>query len=266
MFDLGDLVPLTVTVRDADGAPTNASTVTLTVELPDGTTVTPTVTNPPAVTGVYAVDYSPTMVGLHRYTFTTTGPKTQYGPALFEVASTSRGIVSLDDVKNLPSMNIRTTTHDETLRRFIEAATSVIERHTGNTVVREVVTETVMADWRGLHLTRSPIISITTVADSAGTAVTDGVLDTNIGLIRPPAYALWWGEHTVTYVAGMTTIPAEYSLAALIIVEHLWQTQRGTMSAAARPGGMDDVDVPGIGYAIPRRALQLLGTPGSAIA
>lgn len=268
MYDLGDIVPLTVTVRDAAGVATNATTVTLSIQLPDGTTATPTVPTPPAVTGVYTYDYAPTMLGQHRYTFTSTGPTTQYGPALFDVASTSRGLVSLQDLKALPSMRITGSTWDDTLRLFIEAATDIVERHTGQAVVRRAVSESVEATSAGLWLTHRPVLSLTTLADSDGVVVSVAglVLDTALGLVRRPTYSTWRGRYTAGYVAGMTTIPANYSLAARIIVEHLWQTQRGTMTPTATPGGLDDSDPVGMGFAIPRRAVELLGPPRPLVA
>jgi hypothetical protein len=60
-------------------------------------------------------------------------------------------------------------------------------------------------------------------------------------------------------------IRATDSLAAQIIIEHLWQTRRGARGGP-RPGGMDTTLVHGLGFAIPNAALELLGTgiPGMA--
>jgi hypothetical protein len=67
-----------------------------------------------------------------------------------------------------------------------------------------------------------------------------------------------------TYQAGEVVIPDDYRLAALIIIEHLWETQRGTMGVQL--GGDSEGYSPGRGFAIPRRALELLDTqlPGVA--
>jgi hypothetical protein len=50
-YDIGDSVSLAWDVKDSAGVLANATTVTLTVTLPDGTTATPAVTNPPTVDG-----------------------------------------------------------------------------------------------------------------------------------------------------------------------------------------------------------------------
>jgi hypothetical protein len=59
-------------------------------------------------------------------------------------------------------------------------------------------------------------------------------------------------------VAGWgTEVPAPFGEAGRIILEHLWQTQRGP---SARPtlGGEETVALPGFGFAIPNRAAELL--------
>jgi hypothetical protein len=65
VFDLSDSVPLAVDIKDSAGALTNATTITLTLTLPDGTTTAPSVTNPPSVTGQYRVTYVPVQEGRH---------------------------------------------------------------------------------------------------------------------------------------------------------------------------------------------------------
>lgn len=67
------------------------------------------------------------------------------------------------------------------------------------------------------------------------------------------------GPWTAVYTAGRGDIPPTINLAARILLQHLWRTQRG----AARGGGpADDFSVtepiPGFGYAVPNRVLQLL--------
>jgi hypothetical protein len=75
------------------------------------------------------------------------------------------------------------------------------------------------------------------------------------------------GRVMVTYVAGLTEVPANYGLASRIIVQHLWQTQRGS---AGSPG-VGGLETPGAGsysygYAIPNRAIELLGPQSPLVA
>lgn len=66
-------------------------------------------------------------------------------------------------------------------------------------------------------------------------------------------------------VVDEARVPAEVTLATLVIAEHLWETQRGD---ASRPG-FDDDGLPDRasllrGFALPRRAEQLLaGLPST---
>jgi hypothetical protein len=62
----------------------------------------------------------------------------------------------------------------------------------------------------------------------------------------------------------MVPIQANVRLASKIIIQHLWETQRGTMGVQL--GGDSDNYVAGRGFAIPRRAIELLGPqlPGVA--
>lgn len=280
-LDIGDLVPLTVTVRDATGNPVNATTVTLTITLPDGTTVTPTVANPPSSTGVYLYDYPAVQAGHHSLRWTSTGPSAAYSDAFDVSVALPQYLVSLADMKN--QLRITGTSDDEQLRRFIEAATTAVERIRGEAAVKRTVTEEHrFPDWfrglgqvtpnmstatyqrRAMALNVSPVVSLTSVARVDGTMTWDvsllhveqvsGVVDVLFG----PAFA---GLITVTYVAGYQVIPAEFGLAASFIVEHLWQTRRGA-KGGPRPGGMETSMVPGIGYAIPNQAIEVLGGPG----
>ncbi len=68
----------------------------------------------------------------------------------------------------------------------------------------------------------------------------------------------------VTCTAGLSAVPAHVRLAALITVQHLWETQRGGRDR--RFTGNEDAWNPGMGYALPRRALELLGDQVSGIA
>ncbi len=99
MPDLGDIIPLTVQVRDQDGLPTDATTVTLTITEPDGSTVTPTVTNPPAVTGLYENDYVPTQIGRHLIRWVTVGPNAAFTDTVDVRDLSARSIMSLAAAK-----------------------------------------------------------------------------------------------------------------------------------------------------------------------
>ena len=60
-YDIGDVVTLTCTVRDAAGALADAGAITCTITLPDGTTTSPTPAHPSI--GTYTATYTPAAAG-----------------------------------------------------------------------------------------------------------------------------------------------------------------------------------------------------------
>lgn len=262
--DLGDTVPLTVTVRDSAGVPVNATTITLTIQLPDGTTTTPVVANPPASTGVYAHDFAPSTAGRHAYRFVSTGPVSAFSDVFDVDDAFPSYVVGLADAR--AQLQQSSTVRDEDLRGVIAAATGVVERHTGKAIARRTITaERITAASGQLWLHHRPVVSLTSVTDAYGGALTVGDLTLNADWGQ--VIGSLCGTYTVTYVAGMTSIPAHFREAGAIIVQHLWTTQRG-QRGGPRVGGALDVTlgVPGAGFAIPNAALELLGPPGVMVA
>ncbi len=275
-FDLADVVPLTVTIRDADGAPADGGSVVLTIELPDGTAATPTVNH--AGVGQYQVDYVPTMAGRHLARWVCTGLNASGYTDTFDVRPASPPyLVSLADAKK--QLNMTTTTDDEELREIIEAATAAVERHLDKVVVRRTVVErrnlgnpatsSLPGVLQQIALAARPVISITSVvsADGATSWNPANMRVTDAGVVEVLSGSLVWGPVDWTLVAGMQVIPANYTKAAAIILQHLWDTQRGSQGGA-HPAGLD---TPGagftsFGYSIPNRALELLGPAISGIA
>lgn len=258
-YDLGDIVPLTVTVKDANGAATNATTVTLSITLPDGTIVTPTVTNPPATTGVYLYDYAPAQAGRHIARWTSIGPQAAYVDAFDVRVATPLYIVSLADIKQ--QLNITSTDDDEELRVYIEATTDLIEDHLGRAVIRRQFAEQHTANGE-LMLNWTPVVELLSVATVDG-ATTWDVSDLEVstsGIVTAKASApALSGDIVSTHIAGAQVVPSKWALAARITVQYLWETQRGT-AGGPRPGGMDlpGAGFTGFGFDIPPAAMKLL--------
>jgi hypothetical protein len=264
-FDLGDTVGIGVTVRDAAGAPTNATTVTLTVTLPDGTTTNPTVANPPAVAGEYGVDYLPTVAGHHTWRLVTTAPSTALVGSFDVWPASSSAIVSLADVKRHLNKSADDTADDEELREYLEAATAVIEEHRGETVVRRTVVEDMQVGCAlVVQLPTSPVQALTSVA-TVDAATTWDVANLHVsphGVVTVQSGPQLQGLVRFTFVAGYTVVPANYTLAAKIIAGHLWETQQQPGLGPTGPFGTADgqfLSPTGRGFAIPNRAVELLG-------
>ncbi len=262
-FDLGSVVPLSVTVTDASGTAANAGSVVLTITLPDQTTETPSVSNPS--TGTYTAEYTPTQAGRHIARWVATGANASAYTEVFDVRPAAIvGVISLTDAKNHLNMSLTITKNDAELRDHIEAATRVVEFYVGPVGVREV-TE-VVSGGGSLILSRTPAISLTSVdpvhTGGLSYAVSDLDLDGATGIVR---HLLGWrfvGPLRVVYQAGRAVVAANHQMAARIIVKHLWETQRGGSRRPGMGGQSDDIVeqqlVSVMGFAVPRRAVELL--------
>lgn len=272
-YDLGDTVPLATEIRDAAGDLTAASGVVCTIGLPDGTTATRTPESPS--TGRYTVDFVPTQVGRHTERWTSTSPASARSDQ-FDVRPADPGyIVSLADAKAHLNLPAASTANDDELRGFVEACTLVVEQISGQAIVRRTVVER-RSFPHGSHrfaLQRTPVISLTSITDLNGFlswSPTDFDVDPDTGIVtallsaggRPVA-----GLVQVTYLAGYQIIPATFTRAALMILRHLWESQRASLGGARRTqlggGGDDTVMVAGD---VRRAAAELIGPTLSGIA
>jgi hypothetical protein len=259
-YALGQPVPLQApTVRDAAGAPANATAAAVTVTAPDGTTSAPSVTNPSA--GVYTATYTPAAVGLHAVRWVFTGTNAG-APALdsFHVDQQLPPLVSLAEMRR--QARGANTADDEQLRWFVQVASSQAERRT-QIWRRQTRTKTADGGARFVRLA-APVLQITSVTEG-GTAVasTGWTLDADKGwLYRGPSTSsgMTWAAGTqsvvVTYVAGPAdgVVPAEIRQGVLLLAEHLWNTQRGG-SGLPRQAGGPDLTLP-VGFTIPRAVLE----------
>lgn len=179
-------------------------------------------------------------------------------------------ILSLDEARKAIRVPQNDTSKDADLQAtYIPAVTAVVEDLVGP-VMQATRTFTTSGGDRLLILPTEPV-SITSMVESGVTLVadTDYVVSLVAGIIyrgssdAPLNYATGTQNVVVTYVAGpyaaSTNVPANIKLAARIILAHLWQADQ----QGYRPdyGGPDnDVVTSPSGYAVPRRAVELLGT------
>ena len=270
MHGVGAVVTLTTQVRDSSGDLVNPAAVNVTVQLPDGTTVGP-FASPDVATdgaGLFRYDFTTTVAGRHIARWATTTP-TGADEEPFDVAAlwAEAGMLSLREAKKQLNIDPDDTDDDEEIAGFIRALTEPVERIAGS-LVRRPVTETHQGGYM-LALNRTPVLSVTSAL-----AIRTGGVDQNIddlsvdaatGIVQRLDGAWMCGPLTITYVPGRAEMPAHVSLAAKLILQHMWETQRGQMGGA-RAGGSDEVYDPRFGYSIPRRAQELLGEQLSGIA
>ncbi|MFJ6561862.1 hypothetical protein ACIQMV_18775 [Streptomyces sp. NPDC091412] len=172
-------------------------------------------------------------------------------------------LITLDDAK--AQLDITSDAHDTELQGYVDALTPVIEGIVGPVETR-AVTETVGGRGPTLCLAQTPaveLISVTPLTGGTGLDVARLHLDGAAGTIMRLDGAYFDGRlWTVVYSAGRGSVPPTIRLAALILLQHLWRTQYGASRGLGSIGGGDDYSVtepvPGFGYAVPNRVLQLL--------
>ena len=290
----GAVVPLTWTNTDTTGAPQDAATVTVTITLPDRSTVTlSTAADPPTVTssaaGVYNAEVVTTQAGHHVILWVASDPAFPGAFAdSFEVqAAADPTIVSLAQAKEILDLT-GTTEFDAELQGYNASASEVAEWACGAVVTR-MRTERVRASGRALILPHAPVrtdlgttidttyqrdgsttnglVSITPLLSYGFMYDIDQLLvDPETGIVRHAAgfpffytsdylaqyKAVWW--------AGRAVIPSAVYDGARLILEHLYQVTRGGTSAQDLAAGESTTVVPGFGYAVPNRALELFAT------
>jgi hypothetical protein len=269
-YDLGDVVPLGITITDSTGANANASAVTCTITLPDGTTSTGSVTNPS--TGQYNCDFSPSQTGRHAVRWLATGTNASAYVDDFLVRDFAElGIVGLAEAKEYLNIPATDTTNDEELRSFIDSASDLAESYVGQVLGRRTFTNELYDGGTEFIRIRNPrALSITSVTENGATVLSSNyVLDYTgqrlyrIGsgtLYATNSYGYWtqgMNNVSITYVAGYVNPPMAAKQGVLVIIKHLWETQRGAMNVMGRVLGGDELySTPT--YSLPRRAMELL--------
>ena len=268
-YPQGQPITLSTTVKNSSGTLVNAGALTLTVSKPDATTqayASPTNDG----TGLYHQDI-PTadinQLGHYSYKWVATGTGAGVSFSVFEVFDPLEiAVLGLQDAKDHLNIPQATTTYDSEILSKIATIQASLEKLCGGPIFNRTVTERVQVSnyYTALVVRQRPLVSVTSITDipsGAALSIADLELDTNAGIIRRKLEYPFIGRgpyFTVVYVAGQgTAIPASFNEAARIILEHLWQTQRGP---ARQPviGGEEVVTLPGFGFAIPNRAAELL--------
>ena len=118
--------------------------------------------------------------------------------------------------------------------------------------------------YRTLTVRYRPLVSVVSIADvvdNVPLSLSDLDVDGVTGIIRRKLQLPFWSRgpfYLVTYTAGLgTAVPAFVNEAAALIIQHLWETQRGG-APVAFGGPEPTVTLPGWGFGIPPRAAELL--------
>jgi len=107
----------------------------------------------------------------------------------------------------------------------------------------------------------APVISLTSIVSWDG-LTTWNAADMRVspsGVVRVMNGPWVCGLVDVTYQAGYASIPERYKQGALIILQHVWETQRGVGNVRAAVTGPEDVYDRRLEFTIPQRAREWLG-------
>ena len=276
-YPAGQPVRVSTAVKDVTGALVNAGTLTLLVKTAaaDGTWTTTGTYSSPAndSTGLYHQDIPVTdlaTAGHYQYTWTSTGTGAGVSFGEFDVFDPfETSVLPLQDAKDALNIPQATTTYDAEIASYIATIKSSLEKATGGPLVNRTITERseMLSSQTVIPVRQRPLVSVTSIASASGTNIdiSGGLdLDVNAGLIRRklglPFYGpffTWLPMVNVIYVAGWgVSVPAAFGSFARVVVQHLWNSQRGP--AALPMGGGEMVTVPGFGFAIPNMAAELL--------
>lgn len=165
--------------------------------------------------------------------------------------------ITLDDLKD--QLKIRTSDRDAELAVYVGGTERVMTYLVG-LATPTAVTEIVTVSWSGkLLLAKRPIVSVASITPvGAGAAISSSTVieDAAGGVVGLTSGCLPRGRYTVVYSAGHAASLDNMKLAGRIIGQHLWRTQNG--GGGAPYPGQDEIVQLGLGYAVPRRALELL--------
>lgn len=170
-------------------------------------------------------------------------------------------ILSLTDARVALKLDEGDTRDDDEMRGWIEAAEEAVRFMAGVPDQLTVVDEWVETDL-SVCLRWHPLISLDAITEMDGTPVDLSIawhINYRSSILQLAPQYVRRGLK-VSYTAGRPELPAAAKAACLIIFRHLWSTTRsaGAPQAAGFNRTDDVVQVQGLGYAVPRRAVELL--------
>ncbi|WP_406168887.1 head-tail connector protein [Streptomyces sp. NBC_00996] len=174
-------------------------------------------------------------------------------------------IITLEQAKAQLNIDATDTSDDAELQLYMDAVTGALEEYKHQVIEQREFTEDIRVTSIGsFRLFNTPVVSLTSVEAADGSQTWDvaNLRAAPSGVVRVLSGLLVTGLITVVYTAGPATVAANYQLAGLIVLQHLWETRRGRYGTV--PGGGEAV-IPA-GYALPNRAIELLGVPTPVVA
>jgi hypothetical protein len=176
-------------------------------------------------------------------------------------------LVTLNDAKKQLNAIEVGDVDDAEAQRYVDAVTKPMEDAAGRILDPRSFTEVVsLMNATTVMLKRVPVTAVTAVGTIDGGTSWDPAnlfVDPDSGMVSVQSGPPLSGLVAFTYSAGVSPVDPNVELAALITIQHLWETKRGAMGVTL--GGEGETFVPR-GFAIPRRATELIGTPLPGVA
>lgn len=281
---LGAAAHLTFNLVDPDsGAPRDGDNVTLTVLLPDGTPSDQSLLIVHDDVGKYHADFPTTVPGRHIVRWHSDPDTPAALEDVFNVSGQwSRALIGVAEAKAHMQKSSAVTVDDDEVRRMIVAVTPLVELKCGP-IAADLADRDEWHDGgaQTIALLYRPVLSVTSVTEAYGANVVhtlgeqildgsgavdafgysidkdSGILTRRVsGMVGP--FAAGRRNVHVLYKAGRAVVPENIQTAVQIVVAHLWETQRGKTGGRGQSANSELIQVPGIGYLVPRRAIELL--------
>ncbi len=164
-------------------------------------------------------------------------------------------LVTLTDVKS--TVNVTASTDDNELERVALAAEALVRGECRPILAGTVVTEPLDVSRAGIVLLPDqPVNTVLAVTDSTGVPVSFTARPSS-GQVSVRSQGPVVVTYTVGSASGPQDVPADVKEAALIVVLHLWESQRGRARRPRFAPPDADLDLPA-GFAFPAAARELL--------
>ncbi|TKG58893.1 phage head-tail connector protein [Prauserella endophytica] len=177
-------------------------------------------------------------------------------------------IVTLAEAKTQVGIAPTDTSKDAVLMNYVDAIASTVENYKLEIVEAREFTEERVLNGGSFVLANSPVLSLISVETVDGTTVWDvnNLHVSRAGVVRVMSGASVSGTVAVTYRAGYETVPENYKRGALVILQHVWETQRGVGQVGTGVIGQEEGTYGQLStYSLPRKALEWLGVPNPVV-
>lgn len=184
---------------------------------------------------------------------------------------TTPAIVTLEQAKTQLRISEADTSQDDQLADFVAGITAAVEGYKGEVVAQRTITERLSLTGRSrFRLWRLPVLeltSLTSIVDGTVWDISAFDVDPDSGLVEVLTGPFPKGRAIAVYDAGYAPVPQNYVQGALVILQHVWETQRGAGTALGGVIGKEEDDAYRSNtFSIPFKALEWLGKPRPVIA